>query len=48
MAEILPQPKRVEPELGGLAIPEGVFTRAAQIAERFVFDLGNIHGREVP
>jgi hypothetical protein len=48
IADILPQQKRFEPELGGLEIPEGVFASPAQIADGFVFDLWNIDGREVP
>jgi hypothetical protein len=48
IADIMPQQKRVEPELGGLEIPDGVFARPAQIADGFVFDLWNIDGREVP
>jgi hypothetical protein len=48
IADIMPQQKRVEPELGGLEIPDGVFTRSAQLADGFVCDLWNIDGREVP
>jgi hypothetical protein len=48
IADVMPQPKCFEPELGGLEIPDGVFTRPAQIADGFVFDLGNIDGSEVP
>jgi hypothetical protein len=48
IAAILPEQTRVEPELGGLEIPDSIFTRPAQLAEGFVCDLGNIDGREVP
>jgi hypothetical protein len=47
-ADILPQPTRVQPELGGLEIPDGVFTRPAQIAAGVVFELWHRDGREVP
>jgi hypothetical protein len=47
LADILPQQKRFEPELGRLESPAGIFTRPAQIATGFVFDRGNIDGSEV-
>ena len=40
IADIMPQQKRFEPELGGLEIPDGIFASPAQIADGFVFDRG--------
>jgi hypothetical protein len=37
-----------EPELGGLEIVDGILTRAAEIPNGFIFDLGNIDGGEIP
>src|SRR5512132_4324966 len=46
IAEIMPQQKRVAPELGGREIPDGVFTRPAPLADGFVFDRWHRDGSE--
>jgi hypothetical protein len=48
LADVMPQQTRVEPELGGFESPDGIFASPAQVADGFVFDLGNRDGREVP
>jgi hypothetical protein len=40
--------KGCEPDLGGLAIADGIVTRAGEVAKGFVLDRGNIDGREIP
>jgi hypothetical protein len=47
-AAVMPQQTRVEPECGGFERPDGIFASPAQVADGFVFDLGNSDGREVP
>jgi hypothetical protein len=44
----MPPQKRLAPERGGLESPDGGGTRPAQIADGFVFDMGNRDGREGP
>ena len=48
IADIVPQPEGFEPQRGRLQIPEGLFTRPAQVADGFIVDGGHIHGSEVP
>ena len=47
-AAIVPQQKRFETALGGLEIPDGIFTGPAQSPDGFVFDLWNLDRRELP
>ena len=47
IADIMSQQKGFQPKLGRLEIPDGVFTRPAQVADRFIFDLGNIDGGQI-
>ncbi len=48
VAEILPEQKSFETELGRLEVPQGIFTGAAEIANGFIFNRGNLHGGEIP
>ena len=48
IADIVSEQQGVEPELGGLEIADGSFTRAAEIPNGFIFDLGHIDGGEIP
>ena len=48
IADIVPQEKGFEPELRGLEIADGIFTRPAQVTNGFIFDLGHIDRGEVP
>ena len=47
-AEIVPQPKSFEPQLGRLQLPQGLFPRPAQGADGCIVDGGAIHRGEVP
>jgi hypothetical protein len=47
-AKIGAQEKRVEPELGGLEITEGVFTRPSEVAKGVIVHGGDIHRGEIP
>jgi hypothetical protein len=47
-ADIVAEQKGCEPELGGLEIADGIFTRAGEVAHGFVLDRGNIDGRAIP
>ncbi len=47
IADIMPQQKRFEPELGGPEIPDSIFPSPAQISDGFVFHPGNIDGSKV-
>jgi hypothetical protein len=47
-ADSVPPPEGVEPPLGRLQIPEGIFTRPAQVADGFSVDGGHLPRREVP
>ena len=46
IATIVSEEERVEPELGGLEVTDGIFTRPGEVAHGFIFDLGHIHRRE--
>ena len=48
IADIVPQQEGFEPQLGRLQIPEGLFPRPTQVADRFIVDGGYIDGGEVP
>jgi len=48
LADIVPQQKRFQPQLGRLASPQGLFPRPTQVADRFLVDGGDIHGSKVP
>jgi hypothetical protein len=48
IADIASQEKRFAPKLGGLEIPEGIFTSPLQIPNSCIFDLGDRDGGEVP
>jgi hypothetical protein len=41
-AAVWPEPARFESKLGGLAIPEGIFTRPAEVADGFIFQRGDL------
>jgi hypothetical protein len=47
LTKILSEQEGVEPTLGGLEIAEGIFTRAAEIADGCVFHRRDIDGGEV-
>ena len=47
-ANIVPQHKGVQPNVGGLAGTEGIFTCAAQVADGVICNFGDINGGEVP
>ena len=47
IADIVPEQKRFEPKLGGLEITDGIFTSPAEVADGFIFDLGDIDRGEV-
>ena len=38
IADIVPQQKRFQPQLGRLEIPEGLFPRPTQVADRFIVE----------
>jgi hypothetical protein len=40
--DILPQQESLEPELGGLEVPQGIFAGTGKIADGFVLDCGDI------
>ena len=44
----MPQQEGFEPQLGRLQIPQGLFPRPTQVADRFIVDGRHIHGGEVP
>jgi hypothetical protein len=48
VAEIVPQQEGLEPSLGRLQIPAGLFPRAAQSADGFIVDGGDRNRGEVP
>jgi hypothetical protein len=48
VADIVPEQKGFEPELGRLERAQGIFTGAAQIANRFILNLGNRDGVRSP
>ena len=48
ITDIVPQQEGFEPQLGRLEIPQGIFPRPTQVADRFIVDGGDIHGGEVP
>ena len=47
ITDVLPQEKGFEPKLRGLEIADGIFTRPAQVPNRFILNLGDVDGREV-
>ena len=44
----MPQHKGFQTHLRGLEVTEGIFPRAAQVADGFIFSTGDIDGGEVP
>jgi hypothetical protein len=44
----VPQQESFEPKLRGLEIADGIFTRTAQVTNRFILHRGNIDRGEVP
>jgi hypothetical protein len=48
IADIVPKQKGFETELGGLEIPQGIFTGAGEITNRFIFHRGDIDACEIP
>ena len=48
IADIVPQQEGFEPQLGRFQLPEGVFTRPAQVANGLIVDGGDIHRGESP
>jgi mannose-6-phosphate isomerase-like protein (cupin superfamily) len=47
IADVVSEQKGFEPKLGGLEIADGIFTRAGEVPNGLVLDLGNIDGCEV-
>jgi hypothetical protein len=45
--DVRPEPEGLETKLGRLEITEGVFTRAGEVADRVIFHLGHIGGRQI-
>jgi hypothetical protein len=48
IADIVPQQERFQTQLSRLQIPEGIFPRPTQVADRFILDGRDIDGSEVP
>src|SRR5262244_4615536 len=48
VADIMAEQEGFETELGVLAIAEGIFTGAGEIANRFIVHCGDIHDSEIP
>jgi hypothetical protein len=48
LPDILPQQEGFETKLGGLEVPQGIFTGAGALANRFVLDRGDIDRGEIP
>jgi hypothetical protein len=48
LAQIVPQPAGFQPQCRGLEVTDGLFTRAAQVAEGFLGNCGDRDGREGP
>jgi len=46
--DILAQAEGLQPVLGGLAIPDGIRTRAGEVTERLVLDRGDIDRGPIP
>ena len=47
-AAVVPQQKRFQPQRGRLQIPEGLFPRPTQVADRFIVEGRDIDRGEVP
>jgi len=47
LADVMSEPEGFETELSRLEVSQGIFTGAAEIANGFVFDLGNGDGGEI-
>ncbi len=41
-ADIVPEQEGFETELGGLEVPQGIFAGAGEVAQSFIFHLGDI------
>jgi hypothetical protein len=48
LPHIVPPQKGFQPKFGGLEVTDGIFTCAAQVADGFIFNCGDIDGGEVP
>jgi hypothetical protein len=47
IADIVPEQEGLETQVSGFEVTDGLFTRSAQLAEGFIFDLGDVHRREI-
>jgi hypothetical protein len=48
ITDIVSQEKGFEPKRGGLQIPDDIFTRPAQVSNRFILNLGNVDRGQLP
>ena len=47
VADVVAEQQRLQPEARRVEILEGVFPRPGEIADGFIGDRGNVHGREI-